>query len=100
MTKKRKHRKFSTMSVLFMVLGISLLSSYIYFKKSLLDDKLELALEKRAYENHLYEAEVRRGEELDRFKIDSKTKKFIENIARDKFGLAYKNEIIFLPENE
>ncbi len=46
-----------------------------------------------------YESEKERTEELNRLKIDSKTKQFIENTARDKFGLVYKNEVIFEPKN-
>lgn len=100
MTKKKQSRRYSRRSVILAILGVCLLSSYIYYKKTLLDEKLAKTLEKKQYENHLYEAEQKRGEELDRLKIDSKTKKFVEDVARDKFGLAYKNEIIFLPENE
>lgn len=100
MTKHKKCKRYSRMSIFAMILGICLLSLYIYYKKTVLDEKLGRALEKKQYESHLYEIEQKRGEELDKQKIDSKTKKFIEDVARDKFGLAYKNEIIFLPENE
>ena len=48
----------------------------------------------------MYEAEVKRGEELDSLKIDVRTRKFIEDTAREKFGLVYENEIIFEPEDK
>lgn len=47
-----------------------------------------------------YEAQVTREEELDNLKIYIQTKKFIEDMAREKFGLVYENEIIFQPESD
>lgn len=45
------------------------------------------------------EAEKNRTEELANLKLEIKTKKFIEETAREKFGLTYQNEIVFEPEN-
>ncbi len=47
-----------------------------------------------------YETQVAREEELDNLKIYIQTKKFIEDMAREKFGLVYENEIIFQPNQE
>ena len=40
----------------------------------------------------------KRTEELENLKLEIKTKKFIEETAREKFGLTYENEIVFEPE--
>ena len=52
--------------------------------------------------NHLeeYEDEEERAEELSKLSVYTKTKKFIEDIAREKFGLVYDNEVILSPEEE
>lgn len=43
----------------------------------------------------LIEAEDARAEELEKFATYTKTKKYAEEIAKDKLGLVYDNEIIF-----
>lgn len=100
MKKRKQGRKYKKMGIFAIIVGMSLLSLYLFLKKSLLEDRLALALEQKKYETHLYEAEIRRGEELDRMKMNIKSKQFIEEVARDKFGLVYENEILFMPENE
>ena len=47
-----------------------------------------------------YEDEEERAEDLSELSIYTKTKKFIEDIAREKFGLVYDNEVILSPEEE
>ena len=44
------------------------------------------------------ESEKDRAEELEGLKAEMMTRKFVEETARDKFGLAYENEIVFEPE--
>lgn len=43
----------------------------------------------------LIEAEEKRAQELEEFATYTKTKKYAEEIAKDKLGLVYENEIIF-----
>lgn len=43
----------------------------------------------------LIEAETARSEELEAFATYTKTKKYAEEVAKDKLGLVYENEIIF-----
>ena len=40
-----------------------------------------------------------RSEDLKEFKKYVKTDEYVEEIARDKLGLVYKDEIIFEPED-
>jgi cell division protein DivIC len=42
--------------------------------------------------------ELERKEEITEYKAYTKTKKFIEDIARDIWGLVYEDEIIFEAE--
>ena len=45
--------------------------------------------------NQLIEQEKSRTEELKQFETYTKTKKYAEEVAKDKLGLVYDNEIIF-----
>ncbi len=41
------------------------------------------------------EAEIERGEEIEKFGKEVQTKGYIENVAREKLGLVYEDEILF-----
>lgn len=69
----------------------------INYKRMLLEEKYLTVSEKLKSAEMLRDHEVRRKEELENLKIDVKTRKFIEDTAREKFGLTYENEIIFEP---
>ncbi len=45
------------------------------------------------------DAENERAEEIENFKKYTKTKAYIEEVAKDKLGLVYEGEIIFETEN-
>lgn len=44
---------------------------------------------------NLIEAEEARAAELQEFATYTKTKKYAEEVAKDKLGLVYENEIVF-----
>ncbi|MCI8615256.1 septum formation initiator family protein [Parablautia intestinalis] len=44
-------------------------------------------------------AEEERAQEIEEFEKYTHTKKYIEEIARDKLGLVYEGEIVFRDEN-
>lgn len=46
------------------------------------------------------EAEQARAEEIEEFEKYTKTRKYIEEIAKDKLGLVYPGEIIFKNDSE
>ncbi len=45
-----------------------------------------------------YQEEQARTQEIEEYKAYTKTKKYIEDTARDKLGLVYEDEIIFEPK--
>lgn len=58
-----------------------------------------VALEQQKAEIEMQiEAQKQRQEELVEFKKYTKTKKYAEEVAKDKLGLVYRDEIIFRPE--
>lgn len=56
-------------------------------------EKLYAAREQELME--LIEQENQRRAELEEFQTYTKTKKYAEEIAKDKLGLVYENEVIF-----
>ena len=44
--------------------------------------------------------ELERKEEIAEYKAYTKTKKYVEDMARDKLGLVYEDDIIFEPEEK
>lgn len=46
------------------------------------------------------EAEEKRAEEIEEYEKYTQTKKYIEDVAKEKLGLVYEGEIIFKDENK
>lgn len=59
------------------------------------ETKVNVQLE-RAKTN--YEKEQDRAEDIEQYKAYVQTNKYAEEVARDKFGMVYKDEVIFTPE--
>ena len=55
--------------------------------------------EKKAYYALQIEQEEQRAEEIKEYETYTQTKKYIEEVARDKLGLVYEGEILFKDEN-
>ena len=70
----------------------------ISINKFMLEDRLVQAKVQNEAMKAYLESENDRAEELEGLKAEMKTRKFVEETARDKFGLAYENEIVFEPE--
>ena len=93
--KKRQNRfgMFLVSIVVFMLLIVVAFNS------------IELMAKKEAYqqkENALQEqivAEEERAKEIEEFEKYTQTKKYVEEVARDKLGLVYEGEILFKDEN-
>lgn len=94
--KKKKRMKKTEVFLFILVAGF--LAGIIQYKKMSLEEKLVHAMERQKYAMELLEGEKLRKEELEHLEVDCKTRKFIEDVAREKFGLSYENEIIFEPE--
>lgn len=81
---------YSTFVVIFLVV--------ISISKFMLDDRLIQVKAKNEAIKIQLEDEKKRTKELENLKLEIQTKKFIEETAREKFGLTYENEIVFEPE--
>ncbi len=80
---------------LVLVVAVSLLIS----TKALKEKNDEYEVQKAKLEQQLIEQEERKSE-LEEYKKYVQTKKFVEEVAKDKFGLLYPDEIVFKPENK
>jgi hypothetical protein len=92
--KKRKGRARKVIYVLFAGVFLVVIST----SKFMLEDRLLQAKAKNESIRNRLEDEKNRAEELENLKLEIKTRKFIEETAREKFGLTYDNEIVFEPE--
>ena len=100
-TKKRKVPEFlrmknenrlgmtaATLAIIVMVIVVGINSLSLKEKEAVYS-----AREKELTE--LIEQENKRKAELEEFQTYTKTKKYAEEVAKDKLGLVYENEIIF-----
>ena len=92
--KKRQNRTgmlLVTMVVLMMLVVVTIKSVELRGKKEVYEQK-EIALQE---EN---DAEKLRTEEIEEYGKYTQTKKYVEELAKDKLGLVYEGEIIFKDE--
>ncbi len=94
----RKRKRISKISKALYVVFASLCLAVISINKFMLDDRLVQAKVKNEAAKSYLKKEKSRAEELENLKVEIKTRKFIEDTAREKFGLTYENEIVFEPE--
>lgn len=93
---KKKKRKSGLGLIALFVLVIC---GVVAYRRVLLEQEEVKALAAYEAAKASYEQEQEREADLEELKVYTQTKKFVEDIARDKFGLVYENEIIFQPED-
>lgn len=93
--KKRQNRlgMFLVMAVVIMMLVVVLIRSQGMREKQKAYAQRIVELEEQI------EAETRRSDEIEEYGKYTQTKKFVEEVAKDKLGLVYDDEIIFKPED-
>ena len=87
--KKRLDDRISFFLLLVIVLTVAKMS--IEAKNAEYQSKIESIQSK-------IEEQDKRTEELDEYKVHVKTKQFAEEVAKEKFGLIYPNELVLKPE--
>ena len=101
MAKRRKKRRASrNIKGLSLILCVVLiLCGMVAYKKAALNEQQKAyAREKAELEERIDQLEEE-GKEIENQKEYTKSKQFIEEIARDKLNLIYPGEVIFEPEN-
>ena len=93
--KKRQNRLamiLVTTVVLMMLVVVAVKSVELREKKEIYDLRVEQLQAE-------IEAEKARTEEIEEYGKYTQTKKYVEEVAKDKLGLVYEGEIIFKDEN-
>lgn len=92
--KKNENRLGMSMAAVAIVVVVAVVGVNSISLKS----KQEKYIQKELELQQLIDAEHARAEELKEFDTYTKTKKYAEEVAKDKLGLVYENEIIFMEE--
>ncbi|MGN0329440.1 MAG: septum formation initiator family protein [Lachnospira sp.] len=97
--RKRQRRSSAIGMILAFVVVLGLGVLLWNGKKSLAKKNDEYTAQIQELERQIDE-ENQRTEELDEYKKYIQTKKFVEEMAKDKFGLIYPDEIVFRSNNK
>lgn len=94
--RKKRQNRFGmflvSVVVIMMLVVVTFNSIGLTAKKEAYHEKEEALLEQIA-------AEEERAQEIEEYEKYTHTKKYIEEVARDKLGLVYEGEILFKDEN-
>jgi cell division protein DivIC len=95
--KRRKRRSSGTVGITIIVLAFLVVMTIQIINLKAKDAEYE------AKESELlqqYEEETQRSSELDDMETYMKSSEYVEDVAKSKLGLVYKNEIIFKEKEE
>lgn len=94
--RKRRQNRFSMFLVTLVVLMILVVVSV---KSSDLKKQQEIYRTKEEQLTKELDAERARTEDIEEYRKYTQTKKYVEEVAKDKLGLVYEDEIIFKEED-
>lgn len=94
--RKRRQNRFSMFLVTLVVLMILVVVSV---KSMELRKKLDTYTAREQALQEQIDSELGRAEEIEEYGKYTQTKKYVEEVAKDKLGLVYEGEIIFKEEN-
>ncbi len=97
---RKRRKRLSKATILGALLVTLVLCSTLLYKQNVMQaNGKEYAEQLKELEKKSRELKKEK-EELKDFKDYVKTDEYVEEVAREKFGLVYKDEIIFEPEDE
>ena len=101
MAKKAAYRKKrqNRMAMILVTIVVLMMFVVVAVKSVELREKKELYELKVAQLQEEIDAEMARTEEIEEYGKYTQTKKYVEEVAKDKLGLVYEGEIIFKDEN-
>lgn len=79
-------------------IAVVMLLVVVTFSGFKLQKKLEVYQQKELALQEQIEAEEERAKKIEEYEKYTQTKKYIEEVARDKLGLVYEGEILFKDE--
>ena len=94
--RKKEKPKITTVFIVLVIIFAVIVGSFV---KYALDKKIEVCNQKIAVLEQQIKDEDERAKEIVEYGKYTKTKKFVEEIAKEKLGLVNENEIVFKTEN-
>ncbi|MBP5598785.1 MAG: septum formation initiator family protein [Lachnospiraceae bacterium] len=95
--KKRKNQNFRNMTMITFVVAMILV--VVFIKNGELKEKKAGYEKREQYLLEQIEEQNKRSEEIEEYRKYTKTKQYVEDMAKEKLGLVYKDEVIFEAEN-
>lgn len=95
-----KKKKQNSLAMLLVLMVVFVMLVVVMVNNRNLKQKLAVYQQKEEMLQEQIEAEKQRSEEIDEFEKYTKTKKYIEDVAREKLGLVYEDEIIIQTEDD
>ncbi len=94
--KKRNQNRFSMVLV---ALVVTLITVAVAVSSVELRERLDSYAEKEEDLKEQIAAEESRAEEIENFRKYTQTKRYVEEVAKEKLGLVYEGEILFKGED-
>ena len=95
--KKRRQNRLGMILVMVVVLMLCLV---MVVSMSSLRKKRDGYIERQESLQRQIDAETKRTEDLEEYEKYTKTAAYVEEVAKDKLGLVYKDEIVFQAEEK
>ena len=95
---RKRNRKENRFSIFLAVIVVILLTTMVGFKSIGLKQKRDQYLEEQTRLTKQIQKEEARSQEIAEYEKYTHTRKYIEEVARDKLGLIYEGEILFRNE--
>ena len=92
---KMRRRSVNFSGMVLVTLVVAMIVLVVLFKSSELKDKLASYEKREAYLTEQIEEQKRRSEEIKEYKKYTQTKQYVEDMAKSRLGLVYKDEIVF-----
>lgn len=95
-----RKKKQNSLAMLLVLMVVFVMMIVVFVNNRSLKEKLANYKQKEAALTEQIEKEKQRAEEIEEFEKYTKTKKYIEDVAREKLGLVYEDEIIIQTEDD
>lgn len=95
-----KKKKQNSLAIILVTMVVLIMMVVVMANNRSLKAKLATYQEKEQILTEQIEAEKERAKEIEEFEKYTKTKKYIEDVAREKLGLVYEDEIIIQTQEE
>ena len=91
----RRRKPQNRMSMMLVSLVVLILAGVVAVKSAQLQQKKEIyEARQKELEAQIADEELR-AEEIEEYRKYTQTKKYVEEVAKDKLGLVYEDEIVF-----